>query len=64
MNTLPVRNAAPQVARAATPKPPAVTTTRREHRARDFGIGYGSSSGYAADRHYVGNHLAPRFRCA
>lgn len=31
-------------------------------RARDFGIGYGSSSGYATAARYVPNRTAPRFR--
>ncbi|MEZ0471821.1 hypothetical protein [Luteimonas salinilitoris] len=61
MNAMPARNPAPQ---AATPGPVATTTVRREHRTRDFGVGYGSSSGYATDRHYIGNHLVSRFRCA
>lgn len=42
------------------PLPPA----RREHRARDFGIGYGSSSGYASDRRYTNDWGLTRFRCA
>jgi hypothetical protein len=25
----------------------------RVHRERDFGVGYGSSSGYASNRHYA-----------
>ena len=39
-------------------------TTRREYPERDFGIGYGRSSGYATTRRYV--HAwngQPRFRC-
>lgn len=31
-------------------------------RARDFGIGYGNSSGYASDRHYAENWGQERFR--
>ena len=37
---------------------------RRERRERDFGIGYGNSSGYAAARRYVTDRGMPRFRCA
>jgi hypothetical protein len=37
---------------------------RRERRERDFGIGYGSSSGYASDRRYVNDWGLTRFRCA
>lgn len=31
-------------------------------RERDFGIGYGSSSGYAAAARYVPDRTTPRFR--
>jgi hypothetical protein len=38
---------------------------RHVHRERDFGVGYGNSSGYASSRRYTGNDWAqPRFRCA
>jgi len=37
---------------------------RRERRERDFGIGYGSSSGYASERRYVNDWGLTRFRCA
>lgn len=35
------------------------------HRDRDagFGIGYGNSSGYGTDRHYVADWWPQRFRC-
>jgi hypothetical protein len=33
------------------------------YRTRDFGIGYGSSSGYAADKRYTSDWGQPRFRC-
>lgn len=33
-------------------------------RAREFGVGYGNSSGYASARRYVASQGAPRFRCA
>ena len=33
------------------------------YRERDFGIGYGSSSGYAADRRYASDWAAAPFRC-
>lgn len=38
--------------------------TRREHRARDFGVGYGSSSGYASERRYTNDWGLTRFRFA
>ena len=34
----------------------------RIHRERDFGVGYGSSSGYGSNRHYV-TSTATIFRC-
>ncbi|HEY0502749.1 MAG TPA: hypothetical protein VGD42_04560 [Lysobacter sp.] len=37
---------------------------RHVHRERDFGIGYGNSSGYASDRRYASNWAPPRFRFA
>ena len=37
---------------------------RREYRERDFGVGYGRSSGYASQRQYViAWNGQPRFRC-
>jgi len=33
------------------------------YRERDFGIGYGASSGYAADRRYASDWAAAPFRC-
>ncbi len=40
------------------PEPP-----RHLHRQRDFGIGYGNSSGYGSELHYVDGHVDPIFRC-
>lgn len=37
---------------------------RRERRERDFGTGYGTSSGYAAPRRYASAPGLSRFRCA
>ena len=60
MNTLP-RDPLPQRS-PSTPTRPGVAS--RPYPARDFGIGYGRSSGYATSRRYA---LAwagePRFRC-
>ncbi|WP_149195122.1 hypothetical protein [Luteimonas suaedae] len=36
----------------------------REPRSRDFGVGYGHSSGYAHARRYAGTAFVPRFRIA
>lgn len=45
------------------PNRTAVSVRRREYRARDFGIGYGNSSGYALDKRYTSDWGQPRFRC-
>ena len=37
---------------------------RRERRERDFGIGYGNSSGYASAKRYTNDWGLTRFRCA
>ncbi|MDQ3056499.1 MAG: hypothetical protein M3Q96_01935 [Pseudomonadota bacterium] len=40
-----------------------VSTTRRQaHRTRDFGVGYGNSSGYASERRYTSDWSQIRFR--
>jgi hypothetical protein len=42
----------------------AAESTRREYRERDFGVGYGRSSGYASDRRYASAWNGPlHFRC-
>lgn len=45
---------------------PVQAPTKRIDRARvrDFGVGYGNSSGYATARSYASNWGTPRFRCA
>lgn len=35
---------------------------RHVHRERDYGIGYGNSSGYATLRHFTHGHADPLFR--
>ena len=37
---------------------------RRERRERDFGVGYGNSSGYASAKRYTKDWGLTRFRCA
>lgn len=37
---------------------------RRSYGVRSFGVGYGSSSGYAADKRYTTDWGQIRFRCA
>lgn len=49
---------------AAIPANVLVLSARRERRERDFGTGYGRSSGYAASRRYVSDNGMSRFRCA
>jgi hypothetical protein len=61
MNTMPLPTFLP------TPRlisvPPS-NPAARPYGERDFGIGYGRSSGYAAQRRYVsGWNGQPRFRC-
>jgi len=40
------------------------TATRPAHRERDFGVGYGTSSGYASQRRYSRNWAQTRFTFA
>ena len=35
----------------------------RRYRERDFGIGYGTSSGYALEKRYTSDWGQARFRC-
>ena len=59
----PDRRRSPRAATASTSPVPA-QPTRREYRERDFGVGYGRSSGYASDRRYASDWTgALRFRC-
>lgn len=57
-------NASFQTRNVHAARPVVAVAPRREHRSRDFGIGYGSSSGYFSQRRYSGNAFAPRFRCS
>jgi hypothetical protein len=62
MNTIP-RPSSPQIQSLppSTVSPPGAP--RRDYRERDFGVGYGRSSGYASQRQYVkGWNGQPRFR--
>lgn len=57
--TLPTRPGQPSMPPVSFPLP-----TRHLHRERDFGVGYGNSSGYASTRRYADNRgQQPRFRC-
>ena len=55
----------PQSDRRAAARPSiAAAPVRREYRERDFGVGYGRSSGYASDRRYANSWSGPTlFRC-
>jgi hypothetical protein len=52
-----------QPRRAFVAKPATERPVRREYRSRDFGIGYGSSSGYASGKRYADNWGNARFVC-
>ncbi|MEP6633396.1 MAG: hypothetical protein ABJA62_04230 [Luteimonas sp.] len=41
-----------------------INQARRNHRERDFGVGYGNSSGYASGKRYTNDWAQPRFKCA
>jgi hypothetical protein len=41
-----------------------VVMKHRRYRARDIGVGYGRSSGYALDKRYTSDWGNVRFRCA
>lgn len=45
-------------------KPAPAAPSRPQPRERDFGVGYGNSSGYASHRRYSSNAFQPLFRCA
>jgi hypothetical protein len=62
-----------QSATSSNPAPASSTTAsaaegaapvRHLHRERDFGVGYGNSSGYATHRRYTTTWAKPLFRCA
>lgn len=52
----------PAAAVAVAPVPS--SNVRHLRRERDFGVGYGNSSGYASYRRYSNAGLQPLFRCA
>ena len=54
------------VERRQTPRTSPATrseSTVRVHRAREMGVGYGSSSGYGSSRHYADTRGQAYFRC-
>jgi len=61
MNTMPLPTFLPTLRLVTVPPS---TPAARPYGERDFGIGYGRSSGYATQRRYVsGWNGQPRFRC-
>ncbi|KFN41262.1 hypothetical protein [Arenimonas oryziterrae] len=48
---------------STAPTTPAQAQASRRYRERDFGIGYGASSGYASERRYANTGAAPLLRC-
>ena len=68
MNAIPFLQPILSDARAAA-WPAAATVARlpaptsHTHRERDFGVGYGNSSGYASARRYANGRQQPGFRC-
>lgn len=57
-------NITPITRQTQTPRTPAASRTPFERRERDFGVGYGSSSGYASARRYTRDPGNERFRVA
>jgi len=56
-------NACKDAKPAANPNlQPAMVRTRHLHRERDFGVGYGNSSGYASQRRYTSNWAPSHFK--
>ena len=60
-----------ELTRPTTPNPettarvvPFNLSARPGPRERDFGVGYGKSSGYASNRRYTTEWAGPRFRVA
>jgi hypothetical protein len=54
----------PGVAASRPEPPPSMPPVRHQHRERDFGIGYGNSSGYGCEEHFARPPWGPdRFRC-
>ena len=51
------------VERRAVSRTAATTASAPARRERDFGVGYGRSSGYAAPRGYVERQSTGFFRC-
>ena len=60
---VPSQDPASNVFQSTSPAPQAQPAGNRHlHRERDFGVGYGNSSGYAAARRFTDGHVDPLFR--
>jgi len=59
----PTSNPAPATS-TTVPAAEGAAPVRHLHRERDFGVGYGNSSGYASNRRYTSDWAQPLFRCA
>ena len=53
----------PSTAKPLPAQVPAQAADRLVRRERDFGIGYGRSSGYGCTRRYTSDWAQDRFRC-
>ncbi len=63
--TIPTQRHLPLNTRPTITQSQTLAPRRREYRDRDFGIGYGRSSGYASQRQYAsGWNGLPVFRCS
>ena len=61
MNVVTFQN---RTASAAKPAPAVLFIPVTQRRERDFGVGYGKSSGYVSNRRYATTSFQPLFRCA
>jgi hypothetical protein len=59
--TSPTARTATKPADADRTQLPVTTQSRHLHRERDFGIGYGNSSGYASRRRYTSSWAPSQF---
>ena len=61
MNVVTIQN---RTADSAKPAQAVLFTPITQRRERDFGVGYGKSSGYVSTRRYASSPFQPLFRCA
>ena len=63
MNTQTLTPTTSATRRQATQSTPRPASYRDAPRNRDFGVGYGNSSGYASGKRYATNWANVHFRC-